>query len=277
MSTPTDLIEDVIGLAGRELVVLRPRDTDALLDEHAFARARRLHRLLGRPVAERDPAGPDAGRPRAARRPGPRARLRPGPAQPRRRAGGRARPGDRLGAGGDRRRAAQRGAQRAGGRGRRGRLAEPRRAARARAVRPRDRGRRRLRGAQPGAAVGLAAGARCRDLAGRSGASTRRRAGRRARAGGLGRLHPGARRPARGSPSTPSDLDECTSRSTGFWAQCAGKRDRCKRHALARNRSTPPRAARRASRSPTSTSAAAATARSSSRGRSSTSPPRTST
>lgn len=37
MALPTDLIEDVIGLDGRELVLLRPRDTEALLDEQAFA------------------------------------------------------------------------------------------------------------------------------------------------------------------------------------------------------------------------------------------------
>jgi predicted nicotinamide N-methyase len=36
MSAPTDLIEDVVALDGRELVVLRPRDTDALLDDAAF-------------------------------------------------------------------------------------------------------------------------------------------------------------------------------------------------------------------------------------------------
>ena len=39
MSAPTDLIEDVIALGDdREIVVLRPRDTDALLDEDAFER-----------------------------------------------------------------------------------------------------------------------------------------------------------------------------------------------------------------------------------------------
>jgi predicted nicotinamide N-methyase len=37
MSAPTDLIEDVVALgAGREIVLLRPRDTEALLDEASF-------------------------------------------------------------------------------------------------------------------------------------------------------------------------------------------------------------------------------------------------
>jgi predicted nicotinamide N-methyase len=31
-----DLVEEVVPLADRELAVLRPRDTDALIDEHAF-------------------------------------------------------------------------------------------------------------------------------------------------------------------------------------------------------------------------------------------------
>ena len=33
-----DLVEEVIGLQGRDLRVLRPRDSEALLDEHAFER-----------------------------------------------------------------------------------------------------------------------------------------------------------------------------------------------------------------------------------------------
>src|SRR4051812_45831854 len=37
MSAPTDLIEDVIALDGRDIVLLRPRDAEALLDEDAFA------------------------------------------------------------------------------------------------------------------------------------------------------------------------------------------------------------------------------------------------
>lgn len=38
MTLPTDLIEDVVPLgAGRELVLLRPRDAEALLDEDVFA------------------------------------------------------------------------------------------------------------------------------------------------------------------------------------------------------------------------------------------------
>src|SRR5947209_441494 len=37
MTLPTDLVEDVIALDGRELVVLRPRDAESLLDEQAFA------------------------------------------------------------------------------------------------------------------------------------------------------------------------------------------------------------------------------------------------
>ena len=32
----TDLVEEVVPLGGRELVVARPRDSEALLDEHAF-------------------------------------------------------------------------------------------------------------------------------------------------------------------------------------------------------------------------------------------------
>src|SRR5438067_11080044 len=36
MTLPTDLVEDVIALDGRELVVLRPRDAESLLDEQAF-------------------------------------------------------------------------------------------------------------------------------------------------------------------------------------------------------------------------------------------------
>jgi len=36
MSAPTDLVEEVVALDGRELLVLRPRDTDALLDDAAF-------------------------------------------------------------------------------------------------------------------------------------------------------------------------------------------------------------------------------------------------
>lgn len=35
--TPTDLVEDVFALDGRELVILRPRDAEARLDESAFA------------------------------------------------------------------------------------------------------------------------------------------------------------------------------------------------------------------------------------------------
>ena len=31
-----DLVEEVVPLADRELAVLRPRDSDALIDEHAF-------------------------------------------------------------------------------------------------------------------------------------------------------------------------------------------------------------------------------------------------
>jgi predicted nicotinamide N-methyase len=31
-----DLVEEIVVLAGRDLAVLRPRDSDALLDEHAF-------------------------------------------------------------------------------------------------------------------------------------------------------------------------------------------------------------------------------------------------
>src|SRR3954447_23830239 len=31
-----DLVEEVVGLRGRDLRLLRPRDADALLDEHAF-------------------------------------------------------------------------------------------------------------------------------------------------------------------------------------------------------------------------------------------------
>src|SRR4051812_49818030 len=34
--TRVDLVEEVVPLADRELAVLRPRDADALLDEHAF-------------------------------------------------------------------------------------------------------------------------------------------------------------------------------------------------------------------------------------------------
>lgn len=37
MTLPADLIEDVVVLDGRELVVLRPRDSDGLIDEQAFA------------------------------------------------------------------------------------------------------------------------------------------------------------------------------------------------------------------------------------------------
>ncbi|MEA2229662.1 MAG: hypothetical protein QOD81_2177 [Solirubrobacteraceae bacterium] len=33
---PVDLVEEIVVLAGRDLAVLRPRDSDALLDEHAF-------------------------------------------------------------------------------------------------------------------------------------------------------------------------------------------------------------------------------------------------
>src|SRR5829696_2611157 len=33
-----DLVEDVVGIGGRELSVLRPRDSEALLDEEAFDR-----------------------------------------------------------------------------------------------------------------------------------------------------------------------------------------------------------------------------------------------
>jgi predicted nicotinamide N-methyase len=37
MALPTDLIEDIVAIEGRDLVVLRPRDTEPLLDEQAFA------------------------------------------------------------------------------------------------------------------------------------------------------------------------------------------------------------------------------------------------
>jgi predicted nicotinamide N-methyase len=37
MTLPTDLIEDVVALDGRELVVLRPRDAEELIDEQVFA------------------------------------------------------------------------------------------------------------------------------------------------------------------------------------------------------------------------------------------------
>src|SRR3954464_2503280 len=33
---PLDLVEDRVRVAGRELALLRPRDSEALLDEHAF-------------------------------------------------------------------------------------------------------------------------------------------------------------------------------------------------------------------------------------------------
>src|SRR3954453_12854046 len=36
MSAPTDLIEEVVCLDGRDIVLLRPREADALLDESAF-------------------------------------------------------------------------------------------------------------------------------------------------------------------------------------------------------------------------------------------------
>src|SRR5437763_16052858 len=37
MSAASDLIEDVVAVAGRDVVLLRPREAEALLDEDAFA------------------------------------------------------------------------------------------------------------------------------------------------------------------------------------------------------------------------------------------------
>jgi predicted nicotinamide N-methyase len=37
MGLPADLVEQVVPLPGRELVIVRPRDSEALLDDHAFA------------------------------------------------------------------------------------------------------------------------------------------------------------------------------------------------------------------------------------------------
>jgi predicted nicotinamide N-methyase len=37
MTLPPDLVEEVFAAGGRELVILRPRDTESLLDEQAFA------------------------------------------------------------------------------------------------------------------------------------------------------------------------------------------------------------------------------------------------
>ena len=37
MEAPVDLVEQVVPLAGHDLAILRPRDSEALLDEHAFA------------------------------------------------------------------------------------------------------------------------------------------------------------------------------------------------------------------------------------------------
>ncbi len=37
-----DLVEEVIPLPGRELVVRRPRDSEALIDEEAFEREERM-------------------------------------------------------------------------------------------------------------------------------------------------------------------------------------------------------------------------------------------
>jgi len=36
MTLPSDLVEEVFAAAGRELVILRPRDAESLLDEQAF-------------------------------------------------------------------------------------------------------------------------------------------------------------------------------------------------------------------------------------------------
>jgi predicted nicotinamide N-methyase len=37
MGLPTDLVEQVVPMAGRDLTIVRPRDSEALLDEHEFA------------------------------------------------------------------------------------------------------------------------------------------------------------------------------------------------------------------------------------------------
>jgi predicted nicotinamide N-methyase len=36
MALPADLIEEIVLVGGRDITIVRPRDTDALLDEHAF-------------------------------------------------------------------------------------------------------------------------------------------------------------------------------------------------------------------------------------------------
>src|SRR3982751_983802 len=36
MALPADMVEQVFPVAGRDLVIGRPRDSEALLDEHAF-------------------------------------------------------------------------------------------------------------------------------------------------------------------------------------------------------------------------------------------------
>lgn len=38
MALPADVVEDVVAIAGRDLVICRPRDAEALLDEAAFER-----------------------------------------------------------------------------------------------------------------------------------------------------------------------------------------------------------------------------------------------
>src|SRR6185436_10797491 len=104
-----DLVEEVVPLADRELAVLRPRNSEALLDEHAFEQDEFMPYW-----AELWPSGVALARaiaPRAEGRDRARARLRARAAEPRGGAGRRPCPGRRLVPRGDRPPAPQRGAQ----------------------------------------------------------------------------------------------------------------------------------------------------------------------
>ena len=109
VTSTTTSCEETIMLAGRDLAVLRPRDSEALLDEQAFE-----HEEFLPYWAELWPSGVALAkrrrRPRAARRAHAGARLRAGAAEHGGGAGRRARAGHRLVARRGRARARERGA-----------------------------------------------------------------------------------------------------------------------------------------------------------------------
>src|SRR3954468_13329662 len=158
-----DLVEDAVRVAGLELAVLRPRDSEALLDEHAFEHEEFLPywaELWPSALALARAVGTRALRGARTLELGCGLGVRAGSAEPRRGARRRARAGHRLVARIDPHDGPQRRAQRAGRRGAALLVDGAGAAARTRAVGPRARLRRPLRAPQRrGAAASAAAAA----------------------------------------------------------------------------------------------------------------------